>query len=300
MNPTKRPTRETAGGRAYIDLQALAKERGRPVDEYLTLYALEGFLNRLSRSPRRDNFVLKGGVLLAAFDERRPTRDVDLGALHLDNDVDGILDVLREVAATELDDGLEIDIDNATAETIRDNSAGYTGARVTFPTTLESARVTFHVDVNVGDPISPDPTLTSVPRLLGGTIDVLGYPVEMVIAEKLVTAVERGAVNTRWRDFVDMHRLANSRPMSGAVLVESCATVASYRGATLIPLGEALTDFAEIAQTRWSPWRRKQRLEAQGPDRIADLIAGLVVFADPILDGTAAQLSWDPARREWV
>lgn len=136
-------------------------------------------------------------MLLAAFDERRPTRDVDLAALELVSEVGSIVEALREVAATVLDDGLEIDVGNATAETIRENSAGYTGARVTFPTTLVSARVTFHVDVSVGDPISPDPTITSVPRILGGTIDVLGYPVEMVIAEKLVTAVERGAVNTR-------------------------------------------------------------------------------------------------------
>ena len=136
-------------------------------------------------------------MLLAAFDERRPTRDVDLAALELVSEVGSIVEALREVAATVLDDGLEIDVGNATAETIRDAGAGYTGARVTFPTTLVSARVTFHVDVSVGDPISPDPTITSVPRILGGTIDVLGYPVEMVIAEKLVTAVERGAVNTR-------------------------------------------------------------------------------------------------------
>jgi len=87
--------------------------------------------------------------------------------------------------------------------------------------------------------------------------------------------------------------------MSGAVLVESCATVASHRGATLVPFGEALNGFAETAQKKWSPWRRKQKLEAEAPDSIADLISTLVVFADPVLDGTAAQLNWDPAKREW-
>jgi hypothetical protein len=71
---TSRPTRATAGGRAYLDLRQLAKATGRLTDELLQLYALEGLLDRLSGSVHASRFVLKGGVLLAAFDARRPTR----------------------------------------------------------------------------------------------------------------------------------------------------------------------------------------------------------------------------------
>lgn len=71
-----RPTRATVDSRAFLDLRALANADRHPVDEYLTLYALEGFLDRVSSSPHRGRFVLKGGALLAAFEERRPTRDV--------------------------------------------------------------------------------------------------------------------------------------------------------------------------------------------------------------------------------
>ncbi len=228
-----RPTRATAEGRAFLDLRARANADGRPVDEYLTLYALEGFLERLSRSAHRERFVLKGGVLLAAFDERRATRDVDLAGLQLDNDIDNVTGAIIEIASVEIDDGLAIETEQASAETIREDSAGYTGVRVSFPATLASARVSFHVDVNVGDPIEPAPEATSVPRILGGTIDVLGYSVEMVIAEKLVTAVQRGTANTRWRDFVDLHRIARSRRLPGAQLVASTRLVADYRQATL-------------------------------------------------------------------
>ena len=63
-----RPTRNTPDGDAYLDLQQLAKADGRATDELLALYALEGFLDRLSSSPRADDLVLKGGVLLAAYD----------------------------------------------------------------------------------------------------------------------------------------------------------------------------------------------------------------------------------------
>lgn len=299
MTAAGKPTKATAEGRAYLALQSLAKERGRPVDEYLTLYALEGFLNRLSRSSSRDRFALKGGVLLAAFDNRRPTRDVDLASIDFDNDVENMLDVLRGIAAVTVDDGLVIDIAGATAETIRDDSSGYTGVRVSFPASLVSARVNFHVDINVGDPISPAPTITAVPRILGGSIEVLGYPVEMVIAEKLVTAIERGTANTRWRDFVDMHRLAGSRTMSGAQLIDACSAVANYRRATLVPLGEVLGGYPVIAQPRWAPWRNKQQLQAETPESFAELLAGLGEFADLVLDGSAALLTWNPTARAW-
>src|SRR5680860_1628031 len=82
-----RPTRHTPDGDAYLDLQKMAKADGRSTDELLALYALEGFLDRLSTSPRADGLVLKGGVLLAAYDTRRPTRDIDLQATNLAGDL---------------------------------------------------------------------------------------------------------------------------------------------------------------------------------------------------------------------
>lgn len=72
MSPN--PTRDTPAGRAYNDLRNLAKAQGRDPAEYLALYALEGFLTRLAASDLRDDFVLKGGVLLAAFAARPDPR----------------------------------------------------------------------------------------------------------------------------------------------------------------------------------------------------------------------------------
>ena len=71
------PSRATTAGRAFLDFQRLARDSGRPVQELLQLYLLEGFLDRLQRSPDADRLVLKGRVLLAAFGERRPTSDID-------------------------------------------------------------------------------------------------------------------------------------------------------------------------------------------------------------------------------
>ena len=65
-----RATKGTEAGRRYLDLQRKAKHTGRATDELIQLYALEGFLDRLARSAHADQFVLKGGVLLAALDAR--------------------------------------------------------------------------------------------------------------------------------------------------------------------------------------------------------------------------------------
>lgn len=88
-------SRGTPAGAAYLDLRNKARAGMRPFAELLALHVLDAFLARLSISPQRDRLVLKGGVLLAAFDLRRPTRDVDLMADDLDNDAENVLGVVR-------------------------------------------------------------------------------------------------------------------------------------------------------------------------------------------------------------
>jgi hypothetical protein len=85
-----RATKDTAAGRRYLNLQREARRTSRPTDELIQLYALECFLDRLTRSEFAENFVLKGGVLLAALDARRPTRDIDFAARAIDNDTNAV------------------------------------------------------------------------------------------------------------------------------------------------------------------------------------------------------------------
>ncbi|NES17276.1 MULTISPECIES: nucleotidyl transferase AbiEii/AbiGii toxin family protein [Micromonospora] len=164
---TTRPTRATVAGRAYLDLQNLARRTGRPTDELHQVYALEGFLARLALSPNADRLVLKGGVLMAAYAARRPTRDVDLQGRWMSNDTDHVLRVVREVASQPLDDGLVFDAATAIAETIRDDDV-YSGVRVNLTGSLAVARLTFHVDVNVGDRSGPIRSPSSFPACSTG------------------------------------------------------------------------------------------------------------------------------------
>ena len=125
-----RPDRTSVAGARYLDLQRKARQSGRPTDELIQLYALECFLERLTRSAFAKSLVLKGGVLLAAFDARRPTRDIDLAASALRNTEAEILAVVLEIAGISLDDGIEFDSERAVAEVIREEDE-YSGVRVT-------------------------------------------------------------------------------------------------------------------------------------------------------------------------
>ena len=294
-----RPTRSTPDGDAYLDLQKMAKADGRSTDELLALYALEGFLDRLSTSPRADDLVLKGGVLLAAYDTRRPTRDIDLQATHLAGDADTVLALVRDIAAVHKDDGLVYDAGSATAEVIRDEEE-YSGVRVRLIGHLSRARIAFHVDVNVGDPIVPPPGQVEVPRLLGGAITVRGYPLSMVFAEKIVTAVQRGTVNTRWRDYADIALLSAAHDVDGDELAASIDVVATHRNATLTPLDEALAGYAEIAQNKWSAWVRKQRLTDRLDQDFASVLQDVFTFAGPAVSGAIKGLTWVHRVGRWM
>jgi Nucleotidyl transferase AbiEii toxin, Type IV TA system len=182
------PSRATIAGQAYLDLRRKARQDRRPVDELIQLYVLEGFLARLAQTPFAERFVLKGGILLAALGERRPTRDIDLQASTTGSDTGTMLAAVRQIADTPLPDGVVFDLETAAAREIRDEDI-YPGVRVTMTARLATARAHFHVDVSAGDPITPPARQVRIPRLLGGEITARGYPLAMVYSEKIVTAV---------------------------------------------------------------------------------------------------------------
>lgn len=283
----------------YLDLRNVAKQQSRPTAELLNLYALEGFLDRLGQSEYVEGLVLKGGVLLAAFDTRRATRDVDLHAEALPNEVNVVERVICEIATIEIDDGLVFATNRSSAEVIREDDE-YSGVRVAIPCTLATADVSFHVDVNVGDAVWPVPQVVELPRLLGGALRVRGYAMEMVIAEKLVTAMQRGTVNTRWRDFCDLYLLSETNDLSETTLRLAIGRVAEGRRTSIVPLAQALAGFEEIARGKWSAWVRKQGLRNLLPEEFGIVLECVTSFADPILvDGDRERL-WDSADRRWV
>jgi hypothetical protein len=297
------PRHGEPAGDAFLAIQKLARETGADVQELLTLYALEGLVARVAASRYREDFVLKGGVLLAAFSLRRPTKDVDLQATGLGNDVDDVLERVRDMAAIDVGDGLIFDLNEIRGHTIREDD-GYPGVRVRLAATLGKARMTIGIDINFGDPIWPAPTEIDLPRLIQigqQPVRVLGYPLPMVVAEKIVTALQRGEANTRWRDFADLLTICRTRDLSADELRAAFEAVATYREIALRPLLPGLDRMYETAQEKWSNWRRRQSHRNDLPEHFDGVLRAVAALVDPVLTATPLTLSrWIAVEQTWV
>jgi hypothetical protein len=297
-----RPTRESAAGRAYLDLQNQARRQNRGTQELLTMYVVERWLSRMSRSPYAEDFILKGGMLLASFGTRRPTVDADALARNIASDQETVARRVADIAAIEdPDDGVEFLPDTATTAVIRDDAL-YSGVRVTMTARLVTAQVKLRLDINFGDPVTPAPRTVVLPSLRPDAppIRVLGYPIETVLAEKLVTAIELRRANTRVRDFADIHLLTGTQALQCGQLRDALTATATFRGTTLIPLAQATEGLAVLRDSTYVAYRRGLGdAGASLPERFSDTVAAVAVFVDPVLGGLDAEAVWIPAERSW-
>jgi hypothetical protein len=247
---------------------------GAPTQEYLIRHTLESFLDRLTRTSHADDFVLKGGVLLAAYGARRPTKDADSNAVHADVTAAHLAHVVRDIAAIDVDDGVVFDLDTISVQEIREQ-ADYPGLRVRVAVSIAAW------DVSTGDPIVPPPREVTIDRILGDPITLLGYAPETTIAEKGVTVLERGITSTRWRDYVDIVQLA-SNGIDPDQLLHSARAVARHRGVILEPVAPHLAGYGEVSQAKWAAWRRKEHLESACEENLDDQIALVAFHLDPV------------------
>jgi hypothetical protein len=287
-----RPTRDSAAGRAYLDLQNRARRERRPTQELLTLYVVERWLARLSRSSRMDDFVLKGGMLLAAYGRRRPTADADALARNMNGDERTVAEKVAEIASLpDPDGGVDYASDTLTTTVIRDDAL-YAGVRVSMDARIATAAVKLRLDVNFGDPVTPAPQLIDLPALRPGAdaIRILGYPVETVIAEKLTTAVVLGAANTRVRDYADIYALITSRDLDDRMVQEAVRATADYRGTPLLPLSDTSAELVTLRARAYAAYRSSLGLSGHDlPEDFADLVRVVAAFGDRVLTDRRAK-----------
>ena len=294
-----RPTRETAAGRAYLDLQNQARKEGRGTQELLTIYVVERWLARLSRSPYLNDFILKGGMLLAAFGSRRPTVDADALARNMSADQETVLQRVTEIASLDdPDDGVEYLTGTAATAVIRDDAL-YSGVRVTMTARIATAQVKLRLDINFGDPVTPGPRLIDLPALRPGAeaIRILGYPIETILAEKLTTAIELGPASTRVRDYADIFVLTGTQILSCDSVRVALLATAEFRQVTLRPLSEAIQDLVPLRARTYAAYRR-----GLGPDSEhlpEQFVEAVTAFTDPLIKNSDPGSAWNPQHRRW-
>lgn len=247
----------------------LARAQGRGFDILLVRFALERLLFRLSQSAHRDNYVLKGGMLVRQWldHDNRETRDADFLGFG-DADAEKIKAIFAEIMAIAGDDGLAFDTSALTAATIREETE-YGGIRLKANAYLERTRIPVTLDIAFGDALVDASQTIEYPALLDmERPSIRAYPPAQVIAEKFQAVVALGLANGRMKDFYDLWAIPKSMPVDEQALDTAIAATFERR-ATPIPnerpsgLSAAMAEDA-TAQQRWRAYM--ESLELPVPD----------------------------------
>jgi hypothetical protein len=270
----------------------LAKSTNRPFNELLQRFAIERFLYRLSSSPHRNRFVLKGAMMMTAWRVAviRPTKDIDLLG-RMDNDIETLVEAMRDICQCRVAaDGIEFDPVNLHGERIAEESE-YAGVRVHVNGQLGRARLLVQIDIGFGDVVTPGPQSIDYPALLefpAPTLD--GYSRESAIAEKFHVLVSKGPLNSRMKDFYDIWLLSRSFEFTGRVLAAAIAATFHRRETAVSAEPMALTAaFADdaIKQRQWAAFLRKSHLDS-APSLLRDTVRDLDPFLRPVATALAA------------
>jgi hypothetical protein len=288
-------------------LLTLAKQRGEDYNLLLNRFGMERLLARVSTSAHADRFLLKGALLFALWYDtpHRPTRDADLLGFGPDDEAN-LIATFRDIATSDLGDGIVFDPDSVKADAIREDNT-YGGTRITLVARIGSARCALQIDVGFGDAVTPEPQTLTYPTLLGDfpapTLRV--YPVYTVIAEKYQAMVMLGQANSRMKDFFDLAMIARRTELEGATLASAIGATFARRQ-TRLPTERPLAltqQFSEDTAKRqqWKAFLNKNRIEGASLGETVALLDDLLWPPTQVAAaGNLATATWRPEARRWV
>lgn len=263
-------TTKNIGHSRKVKLLALAGHDNKEYQQMLVRYFHERFLYRLSKSRYRDQFILKGGSLLFACDEfvPRPTLDIDFMGMRINRDAVTIKSSFIEIMNTEVpEDGITFLPETISSAPITIEKE-YPGLRLTFDGRLDSIRKTLAMDIGFGDIIIPNPVNMNYPTIFDEEerIDILGYSLETVVAEKFQTMIERSILNSRMKDFFDLHRILSVHVFDEDTLQSAINATFENRNTEYTPshliFSEKFMDDSDMAQ-RWNSFLKKMKIESE-------------------------------------
>ena len=229
----------------------------------LARYFNERLLYRVSVSAYKDNFLLKGGSLLYAFNglETRPTVDVDFMALNIGRDPEHLEKVFREILSTTCEeDGVTFDADLKSEPITIEKE--YPGTRFYLTARMDSIVYQMSVDIGFGDVVTPKPVIVDFPLLLDNipAIHIKAYSLETVVAEKFHTMLVRDAGNSRMKDFFDCYQILTTKDLDENMLYSAIQATFDNRGLERDANLQLFTDaFATDHERllRWSTFLKK-------------------------------------------
>lgn len=247
-------------------VKSVAKQNNADARTLMRIYMMERFLERLAQSEYRDNFIIKGGILVTAMIgvAHRSTMDIDTSMKNLNLSAEDALRVVNQVKDIDLDDGVSFEVKDVS--NIMDEME-YPGIRVTMNANVGRLITPLKIDISTGDVITPRAIEFNYDLLLEDrSISLWSYNLETILAEKLQTVLARGILNTRMRDFYDIRMLLDTYEdkVNKAVLKDAFAATCNKRGtdhlqeqaAEIIKIIEA----DEQLQVLWRAYRKKELL----------------------------------------
>ncbi len=259
----------------------LARAQGRGFDILLVRFALERLLFRLSQSAHRDNYVLKGGMLVTQWldHDNRETRDADFLGFG-DADAEKIKAIFAEIMEIAGDDGLDFDTGALAASTIREETE-YGGIRLKTNAYLERTRIPVTLDIAFGDALTDASQTIDYPSLLDmERPSIRVYPPGQVIAEKFQAVVALGLANGRMKDFYDLWAIPKAMSV-GERALDTAIAATFERRATPIPnerptgLSAAMSEDV-AAQQRWRAYVESLELPVPNFAEVLDEIWALL------------------------
>ena len=211
-------------------IRNLSKEVGIEAHVLIRKYMMERFLERVSSSKYNGSFILKGGMLVAAFVgvEVRATMDIDTTIKGIPVTMVDMERTITEISNIDLEDNVKFRIKKVSE--IMDE-AEYSGIRFSIDALLDGAVIPLKIDISTGDVITPREIAYSYKLMFEDrTIPIMTYPIETVLAEKLETVISRSITNTRMRDFYDIHILLKSQNINADILALALERTAKKRG----------------------------------------------------------------------
>lgn len=245
-------------------------------------YMFERFLERLSKSEYKEEFVIKGGMLIAAIVglDTRSTMDLDTTLRYLPLTEEKVMDAVRSVCAVEIDDEVSLEVVSIAA--IRKDDT-YGGFCVRLNAEYDTIVTPLSIDVSTGDIITPDAVQYEFHGIFDDEVRIplWGYNIETVMAEKAETILSRGVFNTRPRDFYDIFILSTTQRYDKDVFRQALAATAEHRGtAAYIVDITSIIDLLSESEELCDMWVKYQKKFAYAKDisysGVIDVLKGLV------------------------
>lgn len=244
-------------------IKNIAKENKVAAQAVLQTYMLERVLERISMSKYKDNFILKGGMLISAMlgIDGRTTMDMDTTIKGFTLNKENIENIFNEICKMDLEDNVTFKINKI--ELIREDD-DYGGYRVTFEANFNNEMpVIMKIDVTTGDKITYGEIKYDFRLMLEDRkIQVLSYNVETIIAEKFESIIKRGTFGTRIRDYYDVHMLLNTqnKNIDKSTLKNAIISTAKHRETTEeINAWKEVVDILINSQTMQRQWKAYQK-----------------------------------------